>query len=52
MHNIVLSVEFDRLVFLIEMQGFKHAKNMGGGYAAWLENGFVVKKREEEPLHV
>ncbi|XP_073111557.1 thiosulfate sulfurtransferase 18 isoform X2 [Elaeis guineensis] len=32
--------------------GFKHAKNMGGGYAAWLENGFVVKKREEEPLHV
>ncbi|XP_008788413.1 protein HIGH ARSENIC CONTENT 1, mitochondrial-like isoform X1 [Phoenix dactylifera] len=28
--------------------GFKHAKNMGGGYAAWVENGFVVKKPKGE----
>lgn len=30
------------------MQGFKNVKNMAGGYAAWLENGFDVKKPEEE----
>ncbi|ONK72641.1 uncharacterized protein A4U43_C04F21510, partial [Asparagus officinalis] len=28
--------------------GFKNVKNVGGGYAAWLENGFPVKKPEEE----
>ncbi|XP_058090896.1 protein HIGH ARSENIC CONTENT 1, mitochondrial isoform X2 [Magnolia sinica] len=27
---------------------FKHVKNMGGGYAAWVENGFDVKKLEVE----
>ncbi|XP_008781000.1 thiosulfate sulfurtransferase 18-like [Phoenix dactylifera] len=28
--------------------GFKHVQNMGGGYAAWVENGFAVKKPREE----
>lgn len=28
--------------------GFKYVKNMGGGYAAWVENGFVVEKPQEE----
>lgn len=37
-------------MFLIKLQGFKHAKNVGGGYAAWVENGFAVKKPQEEPL--
>ncbi|KAI8536989.1 hypothetical protein RHMOL_Rhmol10G0300000 [Rhododendron molle] len=25
---------------------FKHVRNMGGGYVAWVENGFAVKKPE------
>jgi len=25
---------------------FKHVRNMGGGYVAWVENGFGVKKPE------
>ncbi|CAD5171513.1 unnamed protein product [Musa acuminata subsp. malaccensis] len=28
--------------------GFKHVKNMGGGYVAWVENGFLVKALQEE----
>ncbi|WOL09697.1 rhodanese-like domain-containing protein 17 isoform X2 [Canna indica] len=28
--------------------GFKHVKNMGGGYAAWVEKGFLVKTPLEE----
>ncbi|PSS00471.1 Thiosulfate sulfurtransferase [Actinidia chinensis var. chinensis] len=28
--------------------GFKHVLNMGGGYAAWVENGFGVTKPEEQ----
>ncbi|KAJ4966221.1 hypothetical protein NE237_018070 [Protea cynaroides] len=28
--------------------GFVHVKNMGGGYAAWVENGLSVKKPQEE----
>ncbi|XP_072957768.1 protein HIGH ARSENIC CONTENT 1, mitochondrial-like [Typha angustifolia] len=24
--------------------GFKNVKNMGGGYAAWVQNGFTVEK--------
>ncbi|XP_057965026.1 thiosulfate sulfurtransferase 18 isoform X2 [Malania oleifera] len=28
--------------------GYKHACNMGGGYAAWVENGFAVKKPKLE----
>ncbi|THU67065.1 hypothetical protein C4D60_Mb05t20720 [Musa balbisiana] len=28
--------------------GFKHVKNMGGGYVAWVENGFFVKALQEE----
>ncbi|KMZ67614.1 Rhodanese-like domain-containing protein [Zostera marina] len=24
--------------------GFKHVKNMGGGYSSWIENGFLVNK--------
>ncbi|XP_043710056.1 thiosulfate sulfurtransferase 18-like [Telopea speciosissima] len=28
--------------------GFKHVSNMGGGYAAWMENSFGVKKPEEK----
>eukprot|EP00262_Sarcandra_glabra_P015090 TRINITY_DN457_c0_g1_i1.p1 TRINITY_DN457_c0_g1~~TRINITY_DN457_c0_g1_i1.p1 ORF type:complete len:128 (-),score=17.95 TRINITY_DN457_c0_g1_i1:206-589(-) len=27
---------------------FKHVSNMGGGYAAWVEKGFAVKKPEIE----
>ncbi|KAL5726180.1 hypothetical protein ACHQM5_009246 [Ranunculus cassubicifolius] len=27
---------------------FKHVKNMGGGYAAWVTNGLLVKKHEAE----
>ncbi|KAF8410424.1 hypothetical protein HHK36_002953 [Tetracentron sinense] len=27
---------------------FKHVSNMGGGYAAWVETGFAVKKPEVE----
>uniref|UniRef100_A0A5B7B1M3 Putative thiosulfate sulfurtransferase 18 isoform X2 n=1 Tax=Davidia involucrata TaxID=16924 RepID=A0A5B7B1M3_DAVIN len=29
---------------------FKHVCNMGGGYVAWVENGFAVKKPEVEPV--
>ncbi|XP_074573694.1 thiosulfate sulfurtransferase 16, chloroplastic-like [Curcuma longa] len=28
--------------------GFKDVKNMGGGYIAWVENGFQVKELKEE----
>ncbi|XP_057468919.1 thiosulfate sulfurtransferase 18-like [Actinidia eriantha] len=28
--------------------GFKHVLNMGGGYAAWVENGLGVTKPEEQ----
>ncbi|XP_020573042.1 thiosulfate sulfurtransferase 18-like isoform X3 [Phalaenopsis equestris] len=28
--------------------GFKNVKNMGGGYAAWSDNGFEVKKTVDE----
>ncbi|URE07574.1 RHOD [Musa troglodytarum] len=28
--------------------GFEHVKNMGGGYVAWVENGFLVKALQEE----
>ncbi|XP_010266801.1 PREDICTED: thiosulfate sulfurtransferase 18-like [Nelumbo nucifera] len=27
---------------------FKHVSNMGGGYTAWVEKGFAVKKPKEE----
>ncbi|CAN4083445.1 unnamed protein product [Withania somnifera] len=27
---------------------FKHARNMGGGYLAWVENGFAVNKPQDE----
>ena len=27
--------------------GFKHIKNMAGGYAMWVENGYLVKKHGE-----
>ena len=29
-------------------QGFKHVSNMGGGYLAWVENGFFVQKPNAE----
>ncbi|KAI3462352.1 hypothetical protein Pfo_019015 [Paulownia fortunei] len=29
---------------------FKHVYNMGGGYTAWIENGFAVKKPHTEEL--
>ncbi|XP_030974819.1 thiosulfate sulfurtransferase 18 isoform X1 [Quercus lobata] len=28
--------------------GFKHVSNMGGGYLAWVENGFLVQKPNAE----
>nr|XP_018685757.1 PREDICTED: thiosulfate sulfurtransferase 18-like [Musa acuminata subsp. malaccensis] len=28
--------------------GFKNVKNMGGGFAAWVENGLPVKSLQEE----
>ncbi|WOL16785.1 rhodanese-like domain-containing protein 17 isoform X2 [Canna indica] len=28
--------------------GFKNVKNVGGGYVAWVENGFAVKVLKEE----
>ncbi|GMY12260.1 thiosulfate sulfurtransferase 18 [Fagus crenata] len=28
--------------------GFKHASNMGGGYLAWVENGFLVQEPDDE----
>ncbi|KAE8010631.1 hypothetical protein FH972_006986 [Carpinus fangiana] len=28
--------------------GFKDVSNMGGGYLAWVENGFIVQKPEAE----
>ncbi|XP_020084634.1 rhodanese-like domain-containing protein 19, mitochondrial isoform X1 [Ananas comosus] len=28
--------------------GFKNVKNMGGGYGAWVDNGFAVKKPQQE----
>ncbi|KAF3440310.1 hypothetical protein FNV43_RR18594 [Rhamnella rubrinervis] len=28
--------------------GYKHVSNMGGGYLAWVENGFPNKKTEDE----
>ncbi|KAM4128893.1 hypothetical protein ACJW30_02G202800 [Castanea mollissima] len=28
--------------------GFKHVSNMGGGYLAWVENGFLVQKPDAE----
>ena len=35
------------------LQGFKNVSNMGGGYLAWVENGFPIKmepaKVEEKP---
>ncbi|KAF5184945.1 Thiosulfate sulfurtransferase [Thalictrum thalictroides] len=34
-------------VVLLEAE-FKHIKNMGGGYAAWVENGLPVKKTKSE----
>ncbi|KAJ0974247.1 hypothetical protein J5N97_016212 [Dioscorea zingiberensis] len=30
--------------------GYKNVKNMGGGYLAWVKNGFTVKKPQEEEL--
>uniref|UniRef100_M0ZVR9 Senescence-associated protein n=1 Tax=Solanum tuberosum TaxID=4113 RepID=M0ZVR9_SOLTU len=27
---------------------FKHVSNMGGGYLAWVENGFAVNKPQDE----
>ncbi|XP_060194117.1 thiosulfate sulfurtransferase 18-like [Lycium barbarum] len=27
---------------------FKHVSNMGGGYVAWLDNGFAVNKSQDE----
>ncbi|KAJ8567628.1 hypothetical protein K7X08_019836 [Anisodus acutangulus] len=27
---------------------FKHVRNMGGGYQAWVENGFAVNKPQDE----
>ncbi|KAJ4967337.1 hypothetical protein NE237_019186 [Protea cynaroides] len=32
----------------LQSAGFIHVSNMGGGYAAWIENGFGVKKPQEE----
>ncbi|XP_043712536.1 thiosulfate sulfurtransferase 18-like [Telopea speciosissima] len=32
----------------LESAGFKHVNNMEGGYKAWIENGFGVKKPHEE----
>ncbi|XP_042507580.1 thiosulfate sulfurtransferase 18-like [Macadamia integrifolia] len=32
--------------------GFKHVNNMAGGYGAWVENGFGVKKPEEKKPEV
>ena len=32
----------------MKWQGYKHVSNMGGGYLAWLENGFPIKKPEDE----
>ena len=32
------------------LQGFKKVSNMGGGYLAWMENGFPIKI--EEPIKV
>ena len=32
------------------LQGFKKVSNMGGGYLAWMENGFPIKM--EEPAKV
>ncbi|KAK1321352.1 hypothetical protein QJS10_CPA03g02246 [Acorus calamus] len=31
---------------------YKNVKNMGGGYAAWVENGFTVKKPNGETLPI
>jgi rhodanese-related sulfurtransferase len=28
--------------------GFKHVSDMGGGYLAWVENGFLVQKPDDE----
>lgn len=33
------------------LQGFKNVSNMGGGYLAWVENGFPIKV-EQEPVTV
>ncbi|XP_011624209.1 thiosulfate sulfurtransferase 18 isoform X1 [Amborella trichopoda] len=30
--------------------GFKHVRNMGGGYLAWVENGFQVKNKFHSEL--
>ncbi|KAH6797066.1 sulfurtransferase 18 [Perilla frutescens var. hirtella] len=30
--------------------GFKHVYNMGGGYLAWLQNGYAVKKPRSAEL--
>ncbi|GLT57408.1 hypothetical protein SLA2020_303830 [Shorea laevis] len=32
----------------LQSAGFKHVSNMGGGYLAWVENGFPVQKPEAE----
>ena len=32
------------------LQGFKNVSNMGGGYLAWMEDGFPIKI--EEPIKV
>lgn len=32
------------VVLCLELQEFKNIKNMGGGYAAWVEKGFTVEK--------
>ncbi|CAK9156996.1 unnamed protein product [Ilex paraguariensis] len=29
-------------------EGFKHVYNLGGGYAAWVENGFAVTRPKAE----
>ncbi|CAL9038328.1 unnamed protein product, partial [Musa banksii] len=33
---------------LLQYLGFKNVKNMGGGFAAWVENGLPVKPLQEE----
>lgn len=38
----------ERNVFCLEWQDFKNIKNMGGGYAAWVEKGFTVEKPKVE----
>lgn len=47
--TIFIFVPSFSLMFIVwKWQGFKDVRNMGGGYLAWLENRFSIKKPEDE----